>query len=431
MTNHISEQDPQVWSAIRGEIERQQDGLEMIASENYASPAILQAAGSVLTNKYAEGYPGRRYYGGCEFVDEVETLAIDRAKELFGAEYANVQPHSGSQANMAVYLTALEPGDTVLGLDLAHGGHLTHGMKLNISGKLYHFVSYGVRREDHRLDFDQVAQLARQHRPKLIVAGASAYPREIPHGRFAEIAADVGAKLFVDMAHYAGLVAAGLHDNPVAVADFVASTTHKTLRGPRAGVVLCRERYAKEINRSVFPGLQGGPLMHVVAAKAICFGEALRPEFKQYIQAVVDNARTLADTLSAGGLRLISDGTDNHLMLVDVTPLGIGGKVAERALDRCGITVNMNMIPFDERKPLDPSGIRIGTPALTTRGMGGSEMRTIAGWMLEVLRDPDNETLQQTIRRQVSELCQHFPVPGAAEQECRDSESRGRAVVRG
>ncbi|MCI0492968.1 MAG: serine hydroxymethyltransferase, partial [Planctomycetes bacterium] len=375
MTNFIQQNDPDVWAAIADEIERQQDGLEMIASENYTSPAVMQAAGSVLTNKYAEGYPRRRYYGGCQFVDVVEQLAIDRAKTLFGAEFANVQPHSGSQANTAIYLAALAPGDTVLGLDLAHGGHLTHGMKLNISGMLYHFVSYGVTPDTHRIDFDKLADLAREHKPKLIVAGASAYPREIPHAKFAEIAREVGAKLMVDMAHYAGLVAAGLHDNPVPVADFVTSTTHKTLRGPRAGLCLAKEEYGKTINSRVFPGIQGGPLMHVIAGKAICFGEALRPEFKEYARRIIENAKTLAEVLLAGGLKLVSGGTDNHLLLVDVTPLGIGGKLAETALDRCGITINKNMIPYDERKPVDPSGIRVGTPALTTRGMGADEMR--------------------------------------------------------
>lgn len=408
----IQKQDPQVWSAIAAEIKRQQDGLEMIASENYTSLAVMQAAGSVLTNKYAEGYPGRRYYGGCEYVDTIEDLARDRAKELFGAEFANVQPHSGSQANMAVYLSVLEPGDTVLGLDLAHGGHLTHGMRLNVSGKLYNFINYGVTRDSHRIDFDQVATLAREHKPKLIVAGASAYPREIPHERFAEIANDVGAKLFVDMAHYAGLVAAKLHHNPVEVADFVTSTTHKTLRGPRSGVVLCREEYGVAINRSVFPGLQGGPLMHVVAGKAICFAEALQPEFKQYAQNVIDNAKELAAALLEGGVSLVSGGTDNHLLLVDVTPLGIGGKIAEETLDRCRITVNKNMIPFDERKPMDPSGIRIGTPALTTRGMGLGEMKQIGKWILESLKATDDEGLHQKIGERVAELCANFPVPG-------------------
>jgi len=414
MTNFIERQDPDVWAAIAAEELRQEDGLEMIASENYTSPAIMQAVGSVLTNKYAEGYPGRRYYGGCEHVDVVETLARDRAKQLFGAEHANVQPHAGSQANMAVYLTAIQPGDTVLGLDLAHGGHLTHGMKLNISGKLYRFLSYGVTRDTNRIDFDQVVKLARENKPKLIVAGASAYPREIKHGKFAEIAHEVGAKLFVDMAHYAGLVAAGLHDNPVPVADFVTSTTHKTLRGPRSGLAMCRQEYAQDLDRNVFPGIQGGPLMHVVAGKAICFAEALRPDFKQYAQNILDNAKVLAETLMAGGVRLVSGGTENHLMLVDVTTVGLGGKQAEHSLDRCGITVNKNMIPYDERKPMDPSGIRIGTPALTTRGMGTAEMKTIGGWILEALKAPTDETVLGRIRGEVSELCKQFPVPAAA-----------------
>ncbi len=409
--NYIAQQDPEVWQAIAGETTRQQDGLEMIASENYTSLAVMQAAGSVLTNKYAEGYPGRRYYGGCEFVDRVEELARQRACRLFGAEHANVQPHSGSQANLAVYLTAAAPGDVVLGLDLAHGGHLTHGMKLNISGMLYRFYAYGVRQSDHRIDFDQVAALAREHRPKLIVAGASAYPREIPHDRFAEIARDVGARLFVDMAHYAGLVAAGLHHNPVPVADFVTSTTHKTLRGPRAGLILCKAAYAREVDRCVFPGIQGGPLMHIVAAKAVCFAEALRPEFKQYARQVVANARALAEALQSGGLALVSGGTDNHLLLADVTPLGISGKPAEEALERCGITVNKNLIPYDTRKPVDPSGIRIGTPALTTRGMREDEMRRVACWMLEVLRHPDDAAVAARIAGEVRSLCQQFPVP--------------------
>jgi glycine hydroxymethyltransferase len=416
MSNPLAAADPAVWSAVADEIQRQQDGLEMIASENYTSPAVMAAAGSVLTNKYAEGYPGKRYYGGCEFVDVVENLAIDRAKQLFGAEFANVQPHSGSQANTAIYLAALEPGDTVLGLDLAHGGHLTHGMRLNISGMLYNFVSYGVRENDHRLDFDQIAKLAREHKPKLIVAGASAYPREIPHGKFAEIAREVGAKLMVDMAHYAGLVAAGLHDNPVPVADFVTTTTHKTLRGPRGGLCLSKEEYGKTINSRVFPGIQGGPLMHVIAGKAVCFGEALQPEYKSYIKQVMANAKALAEVLTAGGLRLVSGGTDNHLMLVDVTPLGIGGKQAEHALDAAGITVNKNMIPYDQRKPMDPSGIRVGTPALTTRGMGEDEMRTIGGWMLEALRAADDAKVHAGIREQVRELVANFPAPTVADQ---------------
>lgn len=409
--NHIETQDPEVWAAIQGEQNRQQDGLEMIASENYTSPAVLQAVGSVLTNKYAEGYPGRRYYGGCQHVDTVENLARERAKQLFGAEFANVQPHSGSQANQAVYLTVLKPGDTVLGLDLAHGGHLTHGMKLNISGQLYHYLHYGVTRDTQRIDFDQVAAMAREHKPKMIVAGASAYPREIPHDRFAEIAHEVGAKLFVDMAHYAGLVAAGLHHNPVPVSDFVTTTTHKTLRGPRAGLILCKKEYGVDVNRSVFPGLQGGPLMHVVAGKAVCFGEALRPDFNTYARQIMDNAKALAEVLASGGLSLVSGGTDNHLMLVDVTPLGIGGKLAEEALEKCGITVNKNMIPFDQRKPLDPSGIRIGTPALTTRGMRTGEMRQIGSWILEALKAPNDAPVQSRIREAVRELCTHFPAP--------------------
>ena len=409
----LQSQDPAVWAAIESEALRQQEGLEMIASENYTSLAIMQAVGSVLTNKYAEGYPGKRYYGGCEFVDVVEQLAIDRAKELFGAEHANVQPHSGSQANMAVYLSALEPGDTVLGLDLAQGGHLTHGMKLNISGKLYKFHSYGVDPVNHRIDFDQVAKLAREQKPKLIVAGASAYPREIFHDRFAEIAKEVSAKLMVDMAHYAGLVAAGVHNSPVPYADYVTTTTHKTLRGPRSGLILCKSEYAKPINSAVFPGIQGGPLMHVVAGKAVCFAEALLPSFKEYGRQVIDNSRSLADSLMSQGLRLISGGTDNHLVLVDVTSFGIGGKIAEKALDQCGITVNMNMIPFDTRKPMDPSGIRIGSPALTTRGMGVDEFKTIGAWIATALKSHDNEAVLEQIRSEVKQMTNHFPVPAA------------------
>lgn len=413
--NYIERQDPELWSAIAKEINRQRNGLEMIASENYTSPAVMQAVGSVLTNKYAEGYPGHRYYGGCEFVDVAENLARDRVKKIFGAEHANVQPHSGAQANMAVYLSTLQPGDVVLGLDLAHGGHLTHGMKLNTSGKLYHFLSYGVHPETHRIDFDQIAKLARENKPKMIVAGASAYPREIPHGKFAEIAKSCGAKLFVDMAHYAGIVAAKLHDDPVPVADYVASTTHKTLRGPRGGIILCKEAYAKDVDRAVFPGVQGGPLMHVVAGKAVCFGEALTPEYRKYIEQVLANAKTLADVLMAGGVKLVSGGTDNHLILADVTPLGTTGRQAEQALDRCGITVNKNMIPFDQRKPMDPSGIRIGTPALTTRGMGCDELRKIGGWILETLRAPDDAVISARIRGEVADLCRQFPVPGEQE----------------
>jgi glycine hydroxymethyltransferase len=373
----------------------------------------MQAVGSVLTNKYAEGYPGRRYYGGCEHVDTVETIAIERAKELFGADHANVQPHSGSQANTAVYLSALQPGDVVLGLDLAQGGHLTHGMHLNISGKLYKFHAYGVDPVNHRIDFDQVAKLAREHHPKMIVAGASAYPREIFHDKFADIAKEVGAKLLVDMAHYAGLVAAGVHNSPVPYADYVTTTTHKTLRGPRSGLILCRSEYAKPINSAVFPGIQGGPLMHVVAGKAVCFAEALLPSFKEYGKQVVANAKVLADSLMAHGLRLISGGTDNHLVLVDVTSFGIGGKIAEKALDECGITVNMNMIPFDTRKPMDPSGIRIGAPALTTRGMGTDEFKTIATWIATALKSHDDAAMLAQIREDVRQMASQFPVPAA------------------
>ncbi len=412
--SHLKDVDPELQSHILAESGRQQHGLEMIASENYTSPAVMEAVGSILTNKYAEGYPGRRYYGGCEHVDKIEDLARDRATQLFGADCANVQPHSGSQANQAVYMTLLQPGDTVLGLDLAHGGHLTHGMHLNISGKLYNFKHYGVTKDTHRIDFDQVARLAREFKPKLIVAGASAYPREIPHGRFREIADDVNAKLFVDMAHYAGLVAGGIHDNPVPVSDFVTTTTHKTLRGPRGGLILCRKEYLTDLNRSVFPGMQGGPLVHVIAGKAVCFQEALQPEFRRYAQAVVDNARALAEVLMSGGLRLISGGTDNHLMLVDATAVGSTGKIAEKALEACGITVNMNMIPYDQRKPLDPSGIRIGTPALTTRGMGTAQMRDIGKWIVQALKGPADVSGLKAIRGMVEEMCSQFPLPSSA-----------------
>lgn len=408
----LHQADPDIFAAIRREETRQVEGLELIASENYTSAAVMEAAGTVLTNKYAEGYPGRRYYGGCEVVDDVERIARDRVCELFGAEHANVQPHCGSQANMAVYLTLLQPGDTVLAMDLAHGGHLTHGMHLNFSGQLYNFVHYGVRESDHRLDFDQVAAMAREHKPVLIVAGASAYPREIDHSQFAQIAEDVGAKLMVDMAHYAGLVAAGCHDNPVKCADYVTSTTHKTLRGPRSGVVLTSKANAKDLDRSVFPGMQGGPLCHIIAAKAVCFGEALKPEFQEYGRQVIANARALAETLTAGGVSLASGGTDNHLMLCDVTSIDLTGKIAEKALDAAGITVNKNMIPFDQRKPLDPSGIRIGTAALTTRGMKEDEMRRVGAWILKVLAAPEDETVTAGVRSEIAEFAKSFPVPG-------------------
>lgn len=408
----LKQADPALWDAIQHEMIRQHDGLELIASENYTSAAVLEAAGTVLTNKYAEGYPGRRYYGGCEYVDVVESLARDRACQLFGAEHANVQPHAGSQANMAVYLTVLKPGDTYLALNLAHGGHLTHGMHLNFSGQLYNAVHYGVRESDHRIDFDQVAALARQHKPKLIVTGASAYPREIDHARFAEIAREVGAFLMVDMAHYAGLVAAGIHNSPVPVADYVTSTSHKTLRGPRSGFILTREANAKAIDKTVFPGMQGGPLVHIIAGKAVCFLEALQPEFKTYARQIVANAKTLAETLMAGGIKLASGGTDNHLMLADVTAIGLSGAIAEKALDRAGITVNKNMIPFDQRKALDPSGIRIGTPALTTRGMKEAEMKRVGGWILQVLRAVDDPATVDRVRGEIREFCTSFPVPG-------------------
>jgi len=407
----LQDQDPEIWLAIVNERRRQQLGLEMIASENYASAAVMAAQGSVLTNKYAEGYPGKRYYGGCEFVDVAEKLAIDRLLQIFQAERANVQPHSGAQANTAVYLACLEPKDTILAMDLAHGGHLTHGMRLNISGKLYTIVGYGVKKETERIDFDQVAKLAREHKPKLIIAGASAYAREIDFASFAEIAKEVGALFMVDMAHIAGLIAADQHTSPVPFADFVTSTTHKTLRGPRGGFILCKKEWGQKINSAVFPGIQGGPLMHVIAAKAVSFGEVLQPSFKAYAAQVVANAKTLAAELQRHGLRIVSGGTDNHLLLVDVASRGVTGKVAEAALDTAGITVNKNMIPFDTRQPLDPSGIRVGTPALTTRGMREPEMKTIAGWMGEVLSLPDNMPLQTRIRGQVREICERFPAP--------------------
>jgi glycine hydroxymethyltransferase len=410
----IERTDPEIWAAIKREMTRQKAGLELIASENYASAAVLEAAGTILTNKYAEGYPGRRYYGGCEVIDTVEELARRRACALFGGDHANVQPHAGSQANMAVYLTVLKPGDTYLAMNLAQGGHLTHGSPVNFSGQLYNVVSYGVRESDHRIDFDHVASQAREHKPKLIVAGASAYPREIDHGKFAEIARGVGALLMVDMAHYAGLVAGGVHNSPVPVADFVTSTSHKTLRGPRSGFVLCKETHAKALDKTVFPGMQGGPLEHIVAAKAICFREAMDPSFKQYARQIVANAKTLAETLMQGGIRLASDGTDNHLMLCDMTSVGLTGKIAEESLDKAAITVNKNMIPFDQRKPLDPSGIRLGTAALTTRGMREDEMKRVGKWILEVLRSPTDATVTQRVRSEIAEFTKNYQVPGIA-----------------
>ncbi|HEV3168656.1 MAG TPA: serine hydroxymethyltransferase [Isosphaeraceae bacterium] len=409
----LQESDPDVFKAIVAEERRQHEELELIASENYTSRAVMEAVGSVLTNKYAEGLPGRRYYGGCEHVDVVERLAIDRAKTLFGAEHAAVQPHSGATANQAVYFAALEIGDTVLAMDLAQGGHLTHGMKLNFSGRWYNTIGYGLDRKSERIDHDQIARLAREHKPKLILAGASAYARIIDFDTIASIARKSNAVFFVDMAHIAGLVAAGLHPSPVPVADFVSTTTHKTLRGPRGGIVLCKESWGKKLDSAVFPGLQGGPLMHVVAGKAVCLGEALRPDFKTYAAQVIANAKALADELARAGFRLVSGGTDNHLMLVDVTPKGLTGKVAEAALGRAGITVNKNLIPFDTRKPMDPSGIRIGTPALTTRGMKEDAIRQVGAWIVEVLAEPENASLSSRVRGEIQEFVSDYPVPAA------------------
>jgi len=406
----LADADPEIAAAITNEEHRQATGIELIASENFVSEAVLEAAGSVMTNKYAEGYPGRRYYGGCEFVDVAEALAISRAKLLFGAEHANVQPHSGAQANMSAYFTVLQPGDTVLGMNLAHGGHLTHGHPLNFSGQFYTIVPYGVRRDDERIDYDEFERLAHEHRPKMIVVGASAYPRVIDFARAGSVARAVGASLMVDMAHIAGLVAAGVHPSPVPHADFVTSTTHKTLRGPRGGLVLCRAQYAKDLDRSVFPGVQGGPLMHVIAAKAVCFKEAIEPSFAEYQGQVIRNAQRLAAGLAAAGFRLVSGGTDNHLVLVDVFSKGITGKVAEQALGRAGITVNKNAIPFDTNPPMTASGIRIGTPAVTTRGMKEAEMDAIAGFIARVLASPEDERVTALVKAEVEALCRTFPL---------------------
>jgi len=410
MDRPLRDVDPAIAEAIRHETERQSRGLELIASENFVSEAVLEATGSVFTNKYAEGYPGRRYYGGCEHTDVVERLAIERAKELFGAEHVNVQPHSGSQANQAVYMTVLSPGDTVLGMDLSHGGHLTHGHPLNLSGKLYKFVAYGVRKEDEVLDYDALAKLAVEHRPKLIVCGASAYPRVIDFERIASIAASAGAKVMADIAHVAGLVATGRHPSPVPHCEFVTSTTHKTLRGPRSGLVLCKAAYGKELDRTVFPGLQGGPLVHVIAAKAVAFREAAQPAFRAYIDQVVANASHLAAKLHEKGFRIVSGGTDNHLLLLDVFSKGITGKVAEKALEKAGITVNKNTIPFDPNPPMVASGIRIGTPAVTTRGMGLPEMERIADLIARALQAPEDDAALVAIERDVAELTARFPL---------------------
>ena len=406
----LAEVDPDVAKAIANEGARQSSGLELIASENWVSRAILEATGSVFTNKYAEGYPGKRYYGGCEYVDVVESLAIDRAKALFGAEHANVQPHSGAQANMAVFLAVLKPGDTILGMNLAHGGHLTHGHPLNFSGKYFNVVPYGVRKEDERLDYDELARLAREHRPKLIIVGASAYPRVFDFARVRAVADEVGSLMMTDMAHIAGLVAGGVHPSPVPHSDFVTTTTHKTLRGPRAGLVLCRQAYAKDLDRAVFPGVQGGPLVHVVAAKAVCLKEAAEPAFATYQRQIATNAKRLAEVISAGGFRLVSGGTDNHLMLVDVFSKGITGKVAEAALGKAGITVNKNAIPFDRNPPMVASGVRIGTPAVTTRGMKEPEMEIIAELIARALKTPDDEAALGMIKTEVERLCRKFPL---------------------
>lgn len=406
----LAESDPEVYAAIQNETRRQNDGLELIASENFVSEAVLEAAGSIFTNKYAEGYPGKRYYGGCEFSDVVENLAIERAKQIFGAEHVNVQPHSGSQANMAVYLTACNHGDTVLGMDLSHGGHLTHGHPLNFSGKSFKVISYGVKEGEEIIDYDQMERLASEHKPKMIICGASAYSRVIDFERIAGIAKSVGALVMADIAHIAGLVATGLHPSPVPHCDFVTTTTHKTLRGPRSGIIMCKEQFAKDVDRNVFPGIQGGPLVHIIAAKAVAFKEALQPEFKAYQQQVLKNAQALAQALAAAGFRIVSGGTDNHVFLVDVYSKGIYGKDAERALDAAHITVNKNSIPFDTNPPLKASGVRIGAPAVTTRGMGETEMQTIGRLIAEVLHAPADETIRQRVIAEVKELTARFPL---------------------
>jgi glycine hydroxymethyltransferase len=410
MSRTLAQADPDIAAAIANETKRQAEGLELIASENFVSSAVLEAAGSVMTNKYAEGYPGKRYYGGCEFVDVAETLAIQRAKALFGADHVNVQPHSGAQANMSVYLTLLKPGDTVLGMNLAHGGHLTHGHPLNFSGKLYTIIPYGVRKDDERIDYEEFEQLAEQHKPKMIIVGASAYPRVIDFARMGAVAKRVGSPLMVDMAHIAGLVAGGVHPSPVPHADFVTTTTHKTLRGPRGGMVLCQEKYAKDLDRTVFPGVQGGPLMHIIAAKAVCFKEAATPEFAAYQQQIVKNAARLAKAMTTNGFRIVSGGTDNHIVLVDVFSKGITGKVAEAALGRAGITVNKNAIPFDQNPPMVASGVRLGTPAVTTRGMGEAEMDSIADYITRALASPEDDSVLASIKSEVEGLCRKFPL---------------------
>jgi len=403
--------DPEIYEVMRRETERQRNKLNLIASENYASRAVLQAQGSIMTNKYAEGYPGKRYYGGCEFVDEAELLAIERAKKLFKAEHVNVQPHSGSQANMAVYLAFLKPGDTIMSMDLSHGGHLSHGSPVNFSGKLFNIVPYGVSRETKTIDYDNLMQLAKKHKPKLIVSGASAYPREIDFKRFREIADESGAFLLADIAHIAGLVVAGIHSDPVPYADFVTTTTHKTLRGPRGGMIMCRAEYAKDIDKTVFPGMQGGPLMHVIAAKAVAFKEAMNKDFIEYQKQIVKNAKKIASELAKHGFELVSGGTDNHLMLVDLTPLDITGKDAEAKLGEAGIILNKNTIPFETRSPFITSGIRIGTPAATTRGMKEKEMIAIARAIGDILRSMNDAERLKQVQKNILELCKQFPIP--------------------
>jgi glycine hydroxymethyltransferase len=410
MNRPLQEVDPEIAEVLREEGRRQGTGIELIPSENFVSEAVLEAVGSVLTNKYAEGYPGRRYYGGCEFVDRAEQLAIDRAKALFGAEHANVQSHSGTQANVSVYMAALQPGDTVLGMNLSHGGHLTHGHPLNFSGKMYKFVPYGVDKETETIDFGELDRLAREHRPKMIVAGASAYSRIIDFPRMADIARSVGALFFVDMAHIAGLVAGGMHPSPVPYADFVSTTTHKTLRGPRGGLVMCKTQYAKELDRITFPGTQGGPLMHIIAAKAVCLKEAAEPGFREYAKQIVANAKKLAEEIAKAGFRIVSGGTDNHLFLIDLFSRGITGKDAQPALDRAGITVNKNSIPFDPTPPMTGGGIRLGTPAVTTRGMLEPEMTRIAAWITEILSNMGDAERERRIRAEVAEFAVQFPL---------------------
>ncbi|AQQ55151.1 serine hydroxymethyltransferase [Planococcus lenghuensis] len=406
----IKQQDLEVFDAMQAEKNRQEANIELIASENFVSEAVMEAQGSVLTNKYAEGYPGKRYYGGCEFVDVAENIARDRLKKLFGADHANVQPHSGSQANMAVYMAAVEPGDTILGMNLSHGGHLTHGSPVNFSGIQYNFVEYGVDKETQLIDYEAVRQIALEHKPKLIVAGASAYPRQLDFAKFREIADEVGAYLMVDMAHIAGLVAAGVHPNPVPHAHFVTSTTHKTLRGPRGGLILCKEEFAKKVDKKIFPGIQGGPLMHVIAAKAVAFGEALQPEFNTYIEQVVKNAKTLADALQSEGIDIVSGGTDNHLLLIDLRSLGLTGKVAEHALDEVGLTTNKNTIPFDPESPFVTSGIRIGTAAVTTRGFKEAEMQEIAAVIASILKNPEDGDVKKEAAERVANLTSNYPL---------------------